>query len=141
MLPSGLPEIVADEETLARFLASSSYFNATTVKPAAFLPNPKAGMTTSVFRHGAEPRENLIQIARDRRPDVTVHGAAVCKAAAVRSARLDVIAEEPPQRHANIVGWPVDTDQQIQKAKQMERALEIAFKCRLLLFDSKAPDR
>jgi hypothetical protein len=141
MLPSGLPEIVADEEALARFLTSSSYFNATTVKPAAFLPNRKAQMTTSVFRHSAELRENLIQIAGDRRPDVTVHGAAVCKAAVVRSAKLDVIAEEPPPLHANVVGWPVnEADPVLQKARQMERALDITSKCTLVLFEPRRPD-
>ncbi len=140
MLPSGLPEIVADGEALARFLTSSSYFNATTVKPAAFLPNRKAQMTTSVFRHDAEPGANLIQIARDRRPDVTVHGAAICKAAAVRSAKLDVVAEEPPPLHANIVGWPVNAaDPVLQKAAQIERALDITSRCRLILFDPDAP--
>jgi hypothetical protein len=34
MLASGLSEIVADDEDLARFLMSSSYFNAKMVKPA-----------------------------------------------------------------------------------------------------------
>jgi hypothetical protein len=131
MLPSGLPEIVADDETLARFLTSSSHFNVTTVKATAFLPNPKAGMTTSVFRHDAG---NLIQIARDRRPDVSIHGAAVCKAAAVRAAKLEVVAEEPPPLHANIVGWPVEADPVLQKAAQREKALVITSKCKLVLF-------
>jgi len=131
MLPSGFPEAVADEETLARFLTSSSYFSATAVKPAAFLPNPKAGMTTSVFRHDAG---NLIQIARDRRLDVSIHGAAVCNAAAVRAAKLEVVAEEPPPLHANIVGWPVEADPVLQKAAQREKALVITSKCKLVLF-------
>jgi hypothetical protein len=38
-LPSGLEEIIADDEDLARYLTSSSQFNAVMVKPAAFLPN------------------------------------------------------------------------------------------------------
>lgn len=138
MLPSGLPEIVANEEALARFLMSSSYFNATVVKPAAFLPNAKARMTTSVSRHDAEPPENLIQIGRGLRPDRTIHGAAIVTAVVVRSARLDVVADEPPLRHANIVGWPVNADPSLQKAAQIERALQIASTCRLILFDAKA---
>jgi hypothetical protein len=39
-LPSGLEEIITDDEDLARYLTSSSQFNAVMVKPAAFLPNP-----------------------------------------------------------------------------------------------------
>jgi hypothetical protein len=57
-LPSGLEEIAADDEDLARYLTSSSQFNAIMVKPAAFLPNPK-DHETSVFRHGSEPRDRL----------------------------------------------------------------------------------
>jgi hypothetical protein len=138
MLPSGLPEIVADEEALTRFLMSSSYFNATVVKPSAFLPDARAQMTTSVSRHGAEPRENLIQIGRGLRPDRTLHGAAIFSAAVVRSARLDIVADEPPPRHANIVRWPINVDPILQKAAQVERALEIASASRLILFDAKA---
>jgi hypothetical protein len=141
MLPSGLPEIVADEEALARFLVSSSQFNATTVKRAAFEPSRKAQMTTSVFRHDAEPRQGLVQIARDH---ITrnVHGVAICKASVVRAAKLDVVAEEPPPLHANIIGWPVNTtDPVLQKAAQMQRALDITSKCRLVLFEVKTSDR
>jgi hypothetical protein len=57
MLPSGLSEAIEDDENLARFLTSSSQFNAVMVKPSAFLPNPTDG-ETSVFRHGSEPRDN-----------------------------------------------------------------------------------
>jgi hypothetical protein len=134
MLPSGLPEFVEDDEALARFLVSSSHFSATIVKPAAFLPNPKAQMTTSVSRHGAALREELIHIGRALRPDRTLHGVAICKAADVRSARLDVISDEPPPRHANIVGWPVDADPTFQKAAQLKRAIEIASQSQLIRF-------
>lgn len=58
MLASGLPEIVADDEDLARFLTSSSQFNTQMAKPAAFLPST-SDRETSVFRHGREPRETL----------------------------------------------------------------------------------
>ncbi|HXA15705.1 MAG TPA: hypothetical protein VN380_01840 [Thermoanaerobaculia bacterium] len=141
MLPSGLPEVVGDAESLARFLRSSSYFNATNVKPVAFLPNPKEAMTTSVFRHEAEPRDRLLQIGREQiGSTANVHGAAICKAAVVREARLDVIPDEPPLLHANIVGWPVNAaDERLQKAAQIERALVLVSKCTLVRFESKAP--
>jgi hypothetical protein len=131
MLASGLPELVADDEELARFLTSSSQFTAQLAKPAAFMPSPK-DCETSVFRHGSEPREVLWaaeHIAEGRR----VHGAAVVKAAAVRAALLDVIAAEPPPRHAAIVGWPrLDNDAELQKAQHKERAAHIASKAVLL---------
>jgi hypothetical protein len=63
MLPSGLPEAVANKEPLARFLTSSSLYSATVFKSAAFMPSSKDG-STSVFRHAAEPTDALVAIAR-----------------------------------------------------------------------------
>src|SRR5437773_6412207 len=101
MLPSGLPEIVADHEDLARILKSSSHFTSTTVKAAAYMP-AKDGMT-SVIRHGAHPVDALWQLAEDFVAGrAIIHGVAICKAITVREERLDVVADEPPPRHANI---------------------------------------
>ncbi|PYQ32078.1 MAG: hypothetical protein DMF56_02995 [Acidobacteria bacterium] len=54
------------------------------------------------------------------------HGAAVCKATVVRAQHLNVVADEPPPRHANVVEWPVHADPELQKARQKEIALVIA---------------
>ena len=126
-LASGLTNLVKDEEDLARFLTSSSQFNAVGVKPAAFLPNPR-NRETSVFRHGGHPRESLWRIANQHVTGTrTLHGAAIVRAKYVRSALLDVLAQEPPPRHANIVGWPwSQTDPDMAKAEQRERASLIA---------------
>jgi hypothetical protein len=44
-----------------------------------------------------------------------------------------VLADEPPPRHAAIKGWPwLDDDRDLQKARQKERALEVASKAVLL---------
>jgi hypothetical protein len=136
MLPSGLPEHVGDEEDLARFLTSSSQLSGVMVKAAAFLPNPK-DHKKSVFRHGAEPRTKLIEIARAQiLAAVTIHGAAIVKAGIVRAAQLDVISEEPPPLHANIVGWPlIAADPDLQKAQEKERALTLAANSVLVRFD------
>lgn len=132
MLLSGLPDIVADDEDLARFLTSSSQFNTQMAKPAAFLPSP-SDRETSVFRHGSEPRDALWTIgARDMARKV--HGAAIVKARDVKAAPLEVIATEPPPRHAAITGWPwLDNDPEMQKAQQKELALLVASKAMLLL--------
>ena len=140
MLGSGLPDIVADDEDLARFLTSSSQFNAQMAKPAAFLPSP-SGRETSVFRHGSEPLETLWAIgdayAAGNR---ALHGAAIVKARDVRAARLDVIADEPPPRHAAIRGWPwLDNDLEEQKERQKEQALLVVSKAVLLRRVARAP--
>ncbi len=132
-LPSGLADTVDDQEDLARFLTSSSHFNAVMVKPAAFLPSLRHGQT-SVFRHGSEPRGALWQIARDYAVgDRSLHGAAIVRARDVRAAQLDLLANEPPPRHANVVGWTWSaTDPEMGKAERKEQAALIAQQAGLL---------
>jgi len=117
-LPSGLPETVADDEDLSRFLKQSNQFNSLMAKPAAFLPNPKY-KNTSVFRIGNEPERLRLtwnEIAAGQRP---LKGAAICKARHVREIQLEVLASEPPPVHANIEGWPwLENDPELQKARQ-----------------------
>ena len=126
MLPSGLPDLVADEEDLARFLTQSNQFNALMAKPAAFLPNPK-DRETSVFRHGRTPLESLWAIGLVAAGTRTLYGAAIFKAQAVRAAHLEVVASESRPRHAAIRGWPwLENDPDLQKAKQKELAALIA---------------
>jgi len=123
MLPSGLPDLVGDQEDLARFLTQSSHFNAAMPKPAAFLPSPKS-QETSVSRHGSEPADQLWQIGRAAAGDRPLYGAAIFKAFNARAAQLDVSSKEPPARHAVVRGWPwIDADPDLAKAQQKERAV------------------
>lgn len=133
MLPSGLDDTVAEGEDLARFLTSSSQFNAVMPKLAAFLPNTKNG-TTSVFRHGGHPRDSLWQIGKEYvAGDRTLHAVAIFKASHVRAALLEIEAVEPPPRHANITGWPSSrSDPELGKAQLKERAALIAKHAELL---------
>jgi hypothetical protein len=132
-LPSGLAEHVADDESLARFLTQSNQFGLGMAKPAALLPNPKH-RNTSVFRMGAEPDQLRRVWAETNTSDRQAKAAALFKAADVRKARLEVAAQEPPPAHANIDGWPwLDSDPELQKAQQKERAQEIASKTTIVL--------
>jgi hypothetical protein len=133
MLPSGLPEIIAEDEDLTRFLTQSSQFTSSIAKHAAFLPNPK-DQETSVFRHGSDPRENLWTIGLAAAGERKLYGAAIVKATIVRATQLEVLADEPPLRHAVIKGWPWDkADPELQKAKQKEIAMVIASQAVLLI--------
>ena len=129
MLPSGLPEAVASEEDIARFLTSRGHFNSVMVKPAAFMP--AADHKKSVCRHGRAPEDDLRRFAAMYLPPGTnVYGAGVCKADDARALRLDVVAEEPPARHANIIGWPIyQVDSDLQKAAEKEIAGILASRC------------
>ena len=135
ILPSGLPENVADEEFLARFLTQSNQFNKLMAKPVVFLQSQK-DRETSVFRHGPEPSGNLWAIGQSTAGDRKLYGATFFTASSVRAIQLEVSADEPPQRHAVIRGWPWnESDPELQKAEQMKRAALIASKAELLLRD------
>src|ERR1700733_12654475 len=134
MLQSGLPEQVANEENLARFLTHGSQFNSKGVKPTVFLPEPKA-QETSVFRHGSEPRDDLWAIGNEHAAKGrTIHGAAIIRAGEVRAAGLAVIPDEPPLRHAAIRNWPwIGNDPEMLKAERKELAIMLASTAQLLL--------
>lgn len=133
-LPSSLPDIVADDEDVARFLTLSGQYNSTGAKHSAFLPNPK-DRERSVFRHSSEPREGLWQLAREHviRDGQHLLGAALVRAGRVRSLRLEILAIEPPPRHAAIVCWPWPEDPELRKAQQKELALVLAQHSQLVL--------
>lgn len=132
MLPSGLPERVEDDEDLARFLKSASHFNASGAKPSAFLPPPDVA-ETSVFRHGPVPSEVLWEIGRQNiEAGRNVHAAAIVTAGAIRAVHMDVVAAEPPPRHANITGWASAQDPDLAKAHRKEQAALIAQRSRVI---------
>lgn len=124
-LPSGLPEQIADDEDLARFLVSSGQYNTIGVKPSAFLPSPNDN-ETSVFRFGPKPLKELWKIGDKAATGRNLHGAAILKAGDVRDVSLGVFASEPPPRHAAIRNWPLNNDPVLQKAQQKELALLLA---------------
>lgn len=138
VLTSGLPEHVGDDEDLARFLTSSGHYSRISVRPSAFIPNPK-DRSTSVSRHGREPLATLrklgeVAVANGRH----LHGVAVVKAAAVRAIGLTVDAAEPPPRHALIRGWAwAEDDPRQRKAERLEKAQKLAIAAgEPLLFDA-----
>lgn len=133
-LPSGLPEHVADDEPLARFLTQSSHYSSVGVKASAFLPNPKDG-ETSVFRHGAGPAEGLWRLAESEvLGDRALHGVGIVQTSIVRMAGLEVASSEPPQLHAVIRGWEwSELDPVRARAQRKEKALKLASAAHLLL--------
>jgi hypothetical protein len=137
VLPSGLSNIVAPDEDLARFLTQRSHFSREIPKPSAFLPSP-VDRESSVSRHGIEPKERLFELGKAAAGHRTLHGAAIIKAETVAAAKLHVMATEPPARHAAIRGWPWPDDVDLRKAQQKERAIVLASRTTALIFFNKA---
>lgn len=91
-------------------------------KPSAFLPSPKS-RETSIARHGRQAAESLWQIGANAAGNRALYGAAIFNAGVARRLSLEVLADEPPLRHAVLRGWPwLEDDPEMQKAKQEEIA-------------------
>jgi len=105
------------------------------VKQAAFMP-ANHSVETSVFRIKAQ--ELSIQEAWTR-SDIShgkLYGAAHLMASEIRELGLQVLASEPPQRHAVIVNWPSNLlDSDDEKSQRKELALKLASRATLLLLD------
>lgn len=124
-LPSGLPDQLEPDEDLARFLTQGNHYSRIVAKPAAFLPNPK-DRETSVSRHSSEPVERLWKLGQAAAGERPLYGAAILKARSALSAGLQVVADEPPDRHAVLRGWPWLQDADLQRAEQKKIAMILA---------------
>lgn len=145
-LPSGMPEMVDDGEPVIRFAFSRKKEMWVAeppghLKPAAFFPDArgwpetKHHLETSVFRHGGEPVEELLQLAADNFPDREPKGAGLVLVRPIRQAGLDVVADEKPPsgpRHANIVDWAEDADPKVAKATWKQQAMMFAGQSKLV---------
>ncbi|GAB5561214.1 MAG: hypothetical protein SynsKO_28610 [Synoicihabitans sp.] len=85
---------------------------------------PAPDNDTSVFRTYGLSEVQLSDLLKVHRS--ANHGAAIVQVAEIRKEALDVIADEPPERHANIRGWPTSDDPFEQKARRKEVAICIA---------------
>ena len=123
------PNPIGAEEGLARFIFSSSHFSRENnrVKHNAFMPAPagKASVFrikglegTAVWKIGSEIAEQRSQ---------SLHGRADITAGTVSRTGLSIKSSEPPPRHCNIEGWPVE------KSAQKLIAIELANAATLVL--------
>ncbi|MCH7229060.1 hypothetical protein [Haloferula sp. A504] len=130
-LPSGLSAEVDGGEPLARYCTSSSWVAKSKgrVKYQAFMPAPDDD--TSVYRsEGMSDGELWAHADRyfvnaEGEP-YRIHGAAVVEASCVSEAGIQIIPDEGPPRHANLRGWPLDADLELQKSKRKAVAKRIA---------------
>lgn len=134
VLPSGLHEIVGNEELISRFLTSHGHCNASVVKPGAYLPNRKNGKL-SVARHSAEPISESQMIAKEDFGLEKAFGVALLDAEAFRDEGLDFEADDTPPRHADVIGWPwLPDDPEFGKSIQKLKAASLAQKAARILY-------
>lgn len=127
------PGPVAYDEPLARYLTSSNHFSRekNIVKPTAFMPPPD--LRLSVFRIN-ELDENSIwaiaidNIMRNKNSETSLYGRAEILSSNVLSCNLSIDPDNTPPRHANIVGWPKEKDQQKMKALELAKKATLRLK-------------
>lgn len=88
------------------------------------MPNKKDNKL-SVARHSGIPVEEAQELANEYQVK-DFYGSGVLIAKAIREESLELDANEPPPRHADIVGWPELDDPDLTKAKHKELAAKLA---------------
>lgn len=132
---------VGDNELLTRYLLFSDWFRerpAPRVRHEAFMPHPYVELSVNRIDGVSEA---LIWDAGDAvatKQKKRIYGRGDVNNSVVTGQNLKTVPDEPPPRHANIIGWPTLTgDKKTDKHLQKVKALEIAGKAKLVL----NPDR
>jgi len=117
-------------ELLARFLTQEGHFssNKGIVRSRAFMPNLNG--ETSIFGIDGLKNDQIIMIAETHIRTYSgkpPYGRAEIKSKEVYINNLKIIFDNKPERHANIVGWP------LEKQDQKEIAIELARNATLIL--------
>lgn len=137
-LPSGRGEVVGDEECLQRAIISKGQFVKTKGRVKPNLLSPPPSLQLSVTRidglNDVAIRDLADDVARQRGKNESL-GYGKLYAFTPRKHGLDVIPDEPPLHHANLVGWPADNDPDEQRRRQLQVAKSLVEEVELILWD------
>ncbi|MBI5970338.1 MAG: hypothetical protein HY884_04220 [Deltaproteobacteria bacterium] len=124
-------EKIDNSELLTRYLFEKNHFAGTDgrVKYGAFMPKQNEGTLlyeTSVFRTLGLLDDGIWKIGLEfAQGDRKLKGRADITVQAVEDSRLQAIKKEPPERHADIVGWPSELLDQKVIARQLAASSEL----------------
>ncbi len=146
MLPSGLPEHVADEEVIARHIFDRKQVRrdekrGEVPKRQAFMP--KTGeyalsvTRIELLRDQAAIERNGVAVGKEGDPPRVLYCYTRLTAADIRSVmckdregkklgQMDVVADEPPHHHAHIIKFPELIEGEKPKLLQMDCAEDLA---------------
>lgn len=116
-----LPDIIGDNEVTSYFLHFSDQFRNGNVVFSTFFPrvdlNPHQ---LSVFRIDELTEPDIWNLGNEHVPVRSgnpIKGRADLKALHFRAQNIHIEKDEPPPRHANILGWPEPRPDQTGKSK------------------------
>jgi hypothetical protein len=107
---------ISEHEPLTRFIFNRNCFGAGSWH--AFEPHPD-DRKTSVFRVVDLSEEAVWTLHTHIATNRALKGRADLFAAAAYKNGLDVEASEPPAKHADIIGWPLERDKVMLIAKEL----------------------
>ena len=119
-----LPNRLEDGEPISRFVFDSRHFSTVDrkAKPKAFEPkNNCVSVLRAIGLTDAEVWDWAVTYVEPERGKAC-RARADLTVVSVRRLILDLVRDEPPPRHANIVGWP--DDKSAQKLLSIELAAE-----------------
>ncbi len=113
---------------LSNYLTSASYIRGTRVHSSAFIPR---GGELSTFQIQGLPEAEIWSLGVEYvlRPGRRLHGRADNEPAHYLAHDLELIADDDPPRHVNVVGWP---SEDAEKEAQKEIALTLALSATLI---------
>lgn len=124
-LPSGRAEGVAPNKALQRAIVSKRLYFKETLrpKPGLFCPNPHVELSVHRIEDlgEREAKDLADRVAQLRGKDSSL-GDSQIRARFVCQEGLGAQPDEPPLHHANIVGWPDDSDPDERKRLQLQIA-------------------
>jgi hypothetical protein len=122
---------VSPGEKLTRFIRYSNQFSSANkvVRYRAFIP-PRKSVNLSVFRISLSPQlleKDVWQIGQEhvQGEGIPIKARADIRASGVYENKLEVIPDEPPQRHANITPFPVDNKARQSIARKLAVVSEL----------------
>lgn len=115
-----MEEIINKEELVSRYIKTKSHIKTSTnsIKHGAFMP-PKDRQDLSVFRILGLTENDIWSLA-DKNIPFKVIARANLKVNDIENINfLKVKEDEPPERHANIINFPIEREDIIEIAKEL----------------------
>ena len=103
-------------DVLSRYATHSNHFNTFGITPRAFLPDKH--LRLSVFCTTDQVLEEIIDIAKAN-VQGKVYGHGSCTVSFIEGLGLNIDYNNEPERHADIINWPLTKDEQKNFAQKL----------------------
>jgi hypothetical protein len=122
--------VIGPGDPVSRYLIDKRHYSSVNrrVKLGAFLPEPNGETSVYIIKNLSEEEVWGLGTKYIEVTGRTIRGRAELTARIVEKANLRLLADDPPPRHAKIVGWPPGKDE--QKAFALELAQSSVLKLR-----------